>query len=210
VKLIVAKLANGRWLLMLFALTIGPSVLAQQAPTGAPTDHTNPDRIRQQDMSKREYQLRNFGTEPKVEIDKRKVAALAKQIEEDFNRILLLHNKIVRAISSEQPLDYHFVSDATEEIKKRSHRLQATLSLEDVERRPNNIEKSVVPDHARMRDSLITLCKQIKSFVTNPVIETPGTVNAEQLGKARHDLEDIVRMSDQINKNAAKLDKLHN
>src|SRR4030095_7562674 len=115
--------------------------------------------------------------------------------------------KIVRAVSTEQPFDYHFVASATEEIRKRSSHLQSTLALQESEPRPDNVEPPVAEDHAQMKSALITLCKHIKSFVTNPVIETPGTVNAEQLGKARHDLEDIVRLSDRIKKDAVRLQK---
>ena len=200
-------LASRHLLPTILFLAVGPSVLAQQPPMGPPADRTNPDRARQQDMSRREWKLRNLGVEPKAETDHRKLQILAEQVEEDFNRILLLHNKIVRAISSEQPLDYHFVAGATEEIRKRSGHLQSTLALHELEPRPDSVEKPVVLDHAQIKSSLITLCRHIRDFVTNPVIETPGTINAEQLTKARHDLEDIVRLSDQIKKNATKLEK---
>jgi hypothetical protein len=44
----------------------------------------NADRIRQQDMSRREWQLRNFGTEPDAPKDRRQIEALMAQTEEDF------------------------------------------------------------------------------------------------------------------------------
>ncbi len=49
------------------------------------------------------------------------------QTEEDFNRILTLHNEIARALSSNNALNYQFVSEATAEIKKRASRVQSTL-----------------------------------------------------------------------------------
>ena len=47
------------------------------------------------------------------------------------------------------------------------------------------------------KDELILLCKQIESFVRNPIIDKPGTVDAQQLGKARRDLQSIVELSDE-------------
>jgi hypothetical protein len=161
------------------------------------------------DRSQREYQLRNFPLESKADTDKRAAQAIGEQIQQDFSRILVLHNKIVRVISNDEPLDYDFVADAAEEIKKRATRLQGTLALRDSESQPA-AEKPVALDHGQMKAALLTLCKQIKSFVTNPVIETPGTVNADELTRARHDLDSLIKLSGQLKKDADKLDKHKN
>jgi hypothetical protein len=54
------------------------------------------------------------------------------------------------------------------------------------------------------KDELILLCQQIESFVRNPIIEKPGTVDAQQLGKARRDLQTIIDHSDVIKKRVDK------
>ena len=99
-----------------------------QAPGPPQINKVNTERQRQQEMSNREYQLRTLG-ENGQPLDTKDKKALMAQIEQDFNRILLLHNQIVRAIISEAPLDNRFVSDAATEIKKRSTRLQSILVL---------------------------------------------------------------------------------
>lgn len=168
-----------------------------------PTNRVNAERARQQNESRREYQLRNFGTEPGQPVDRRHVEALMAQTEEDFNRILTLHNEIARSISSKNDLDFKFVSEATGEINKRASRVQSSLGLglsdeERVAGKPELIE------NLQPKDALIKLCKQIRAFVTNPTIENPNTINAEQLTKARHDLESVIRLSEQIKKDADK------
>ena len=189
-------------------LTPLPQAIAQQsAPRARPADISNAERIRQQEMVKREYQLRNFGTEPPKASNNKQREALMLQTEQDFNRILLLHNQIVRAVSSDQPLDYMFVSEAAAEIKKRASRLQGTLALKESDEHQKGSDKPGEIQGGQLKDSLLMLCKEIKSFVTNPVIETPGTVNAEQLEKARHDLAAIVRLSGEIKKDADKVVK---
>jgi len=55
-----------------------------------------------------------------------------------------------------------------------------------------------------MKDELILLCKQIESFVRNPIIEKPGTVDAQQLERARRDLQSVVALSEAIKKHVDK------
>ncbi len=191
-------------------VSIAVPVFSQIPPGGPPAidRHTNAERQRQQDMSRREYQLRNFGTKHPATPDRRKLEALMAQTEEDFNRILILHNEFVRAISSSKTLDYHSVSEATSEIKKRASRLQSTLALRGPPEEADFAEKSEERvDDPQIKASLVKLCKQIKSFVTNPVIETPNTVTAEQLTNARRDLERLIQLSGQIKKDADRLRK---
>ena len=178
-----------------------------QNPSSPPpiSRRTNTDRIRQQDMSTREWQLRNFGNEPGRPADRRRVEALMAQTEEDFNRILTLHNEIARALSSKNALNYGFVSEATAELKKRAGRVQSTLKLEPEEGYTGLKVEEI--DESQMKDALIKLCKQIRSFVTNPMIENPNTVDAQQLLKARHDLDAVIHLSGQIKKDADRLKK---
>jgi hypothetical protein len=126
------------------------------------------------------------------------------QVSEDFQRILTLHNEIVRAIAANRSLSYQFVSDATGEIRKRSGRLQSSLKLQKPEPTTANHQAETDLRVMQTKDELILLCKQIESFVRNPIIEKPGTVDAQQLERARKDLQSVVEISDAIRK---QLDK---
>lgn len=177
---------------------------------GPPPDRaTNPERELQQERSRREWQLRNFGTQPTGPPDRKQLEALMAQTQEDFDRILILHNEIARTISSAKDINYHFVSDATAEIKKRAIRLQTTLALRQPPAEAHITEKSEELNDSHIKTSLVKLCKQIKSFITNPVIENPKTVSAEHLTNARRDLESLIQLSGQIKKDADKLSKAH-
>ena len=196
------RLVNALILLLICAAP----VFSQGSPPGSPPPidkRNNADRMRQQDMSRREYELRNFGTQPNGPKDDRQLKALMAQTEEDFTRILTLHNEIARALASKKDLDYHFVSEATAEIKKRASRVQSTLMLHPS---PDDAPIKEQAD-SEMKDSLIKLCKEIRSFVTNPIIENPNTVDAVQLPRARHDLESVIQLSSIIKKDADKLSK---
>ncbi len=174
-----------------------------QSGSPPPIDRRNNDRIRQQDMSRREYQLRNFGNEPGGPPDQRRLKAMMAQTEQDFNRILTLHNEIARALSSQNALDYRFVSNASGEIRKRATGVQSRFNLAPEEGYTSHKLEEI--NDPQMKDALIKLCKQIRSFVTNPSIENPNTVDAQQLTRARHDLEDLIQLSTQIKKDADRL-----
>ncbi|HEY0763543.1 MAG TPA: hypothetical protein VGD61_14320 [Pyrinomonadaceae bacterium] len=187
-------------LITLTLLFIAVPVFSQGGPP--PIDKgRNADRIRQQDMSSREYQLRNFGKEPDAPKDRRQIEALMQQTEEDFTRILTLHNEIARAIDSKNAIDYHFVSEATTEIKKRGLRVQSTLVL----KLTSDDAPVTVKVEPELKDSLIKLCKEIRAFVTNPIIENPNTIDAQQLVRAKHDLESFIQLSELIKKDADRL-----
>lgn len=182
-------------------------VLAQGSP-GAPPPidrRTNSDRVRQQDMSKREWQLRNFGNEPGAPADRRRLEALMEQTEEDFNGILKLHNEIVRALAAKNAFNFRFVSETTGEIQKRASRVQSSLKLTPEE--GYAAPKLDEFNEPQMKDALIKLCKKIRSFVTNPSIANPATVDAQQLTQARHDLEDLIQLSAQLKKDAERIAK---
>jgi len=194
------RLMTALVLLLFFAAP----VFCQSAPGPPPIDRrTNTDRIRQQDMSRREWQLRNFGTEPGRPKDDRQLKALMEQTDEDFTRILTLHNEIARALVSKKDLNYQFVSEATAEIKKRASRVQSSLAL-GLSSDDAPIKEKSDPE---LKDSLVKLCKEIRSFVTNPIIENPNTVDALQLTRARRDLESLIQLSGLIKKDADKLNK---
>jgi predicted PilT family ATPase len=191
-------------------LLVTSPVFAQRSAAGPPpVDRRNNDRIRQQDMSRREYQLRNFGNQPNAPKDQRQIEALLKQTAEDFDGILARHNEIARFLAATKPIDYHFVSDATAEIQKRATRLQSTLALHQLPAETPVVEKSDELNEAQIKDELIRMCKQIRSFVTNPMIEHPNTVDAQQLTNARRDLESVIQLSAHLKKEAARLEKDH-
>lgn len=183
------------------------TVPAQDRLPRPPTDRTDPARARFEETSRREIQLRNVGPTAKTSADPKQVAAIAAQVKEDFERILTLHNEMVRAITGNRQLDYGFVSDASAEIKKRASRLQTTLALNKSDADQHAQPKPTPANDAEVKAALILLCRQIESFVKNPIIDSPGTVDAQQLAKARNDLAAIIDIGERIRKVAERLKK---
>ena len=169
-----------------------------------PADTTNPDRIQAQEQSRREMELRNLGAQAEMSKDPRRVEHVAGEIEQDFQALLTMHNGLARFLIDKKPLDYVFVSDTSAEIRKRAIHLQKllalTLSGEEL-KKPNSADF----EDAQIRDGVATLCYHIKAFVTNPVIENPSTVEADQLAKARRSLQAVIDFSANVKKTADRL-----
>jgi hypothetical protein len=182
-------------------VSIGCSI-AFSAPTAGQTG--DPAKAQMQEMTRRQLQLNGPRGDDRHPNDPKRSQAMMDQVGEDFERILTLHNEIVRALAANKSLSYEFISDATGEIRKRSARLQFSLKLQRPE--PAAEDRVLGPDLkvTETKDELILLCRQIESFIKNPIIETPGTVDAQQLEKARRDLESVVELSSDIKKRADK------
>ena len=189
-----------RWCMLI--ISIGCSIIFS-APIAGQTVG-DPAKAQMQEMDRRELQLNSVGGDKGRSTDPKRSQAMMDQVSEDFQRILTLHNEMVRAIAANRSLSYQFISDATGEIRKRSARLQSSLKLEKPEPAKESRVTGTDLKTLETKDKLILLCKQIESFVKNPIIDKPGTVDAQQLGKARRDLQSIVELSDEIKKHVDK------
>ena len=72
-------------------ITLSASVKAQQ---------TDPAKAAMQEMDRREMQLSNLGRNSAPTTDRKRAQAMMEQVSEDFQRILTLHNEIVRTITT--------------------------------------------------------------------------------------------------------------
>ena len=186
----------------MFIVSIGCSIVFSGPIAGQSAG--DPAKAQMQEMNRREMQLNNLGEDKGRPNDPKRAQAIMDEVSEDFQRILTLHNEIVRAITANRTLSSKFISDATGEIRKRSARLQSSLKLQKPEPTTENRGTGTDLNVLEMKDELILLCKQIESFVRNPIIEKPGTVDAQQLGKAREALQSVVELSDAIKKQVDK------
>ena len=199
------RLSFARLSLSAATLLILAGTVAAQHPT-QPADTTNPDRIQAQLQSQREMQLRNLASQADMSKDPKRLEQIKTGIQQDFEKILSLHNQLARFLLDNKPLDFDFVADATGEIRKHASHLQHTLAL-SLPGEQSNKEKYPEFAEPQMREGVALLCKQIKSFVTNPIIDQPGVVNEPQLRQARFDLQDVINISGSIRKGADKLRK---
>jgi hypothetical protein len=187
--------------------TLGADSAHAQQPGPPPAGQRDPFaevRERQQ----REAQLRSGemvrGVKP---TDRRSADAAAAQMREDFKRIQILRNNVVRHLQSDKPLDYKLIAHETEEINKRASRLKTNLARESPEGEKKEPEKPAEIEDAQLTDALVRMCKRIDSFTENPVFKIPDTVDVEHSVKAGRDLLDVIRLSGAVNRVADRLNK---
>jgi hypothetical protein len=199
---IVACIAAAVAFLSVLAL---PTIAQQQ---GQPVYVPPAIERREADMvHQREEALRRRLVASSIKVtNPRYLQAVVAQVKEDFERIQVVRNQIVRLTSANTTPDYKFISDATGEIRKRSNRLKNNLALTDPPEGEKNGQKNGGEfDPEQMKDALVTLCHRIESFVRSSVFETPGVLDVEGSVKASRDLENMIELSGNIKRSAQRL-----
>jgi hypothetical protein len=180
----------------------------QGMPSGAPPPGQRDPFAEVRERQQREAQLRSAeilrGAKP---TDRRSAESAAEQMREDFKRIQILRNNVVRHLQSDKPLDYKLIARETEEINKRASRLKEHLVREVLEGDKKGPEKQPEIADAQLTDALVKMCRRIDSFTENPVFKLPDVVDVEQSAKAGRDLLEVIRLSDGVNRVAGRLDK---
>jgi len=186
----------------LLILASATTVLAQQRPPKVAEQ-----RARSNQAALNEWRR----THMKEELDKqfkKKLISLMQQIKEDFTRIQIVNNAMMRKVFDEAVLDYKDVSGQLGEIRKRASRLRENLML------PENTEKEAQQKQLgpavgpQLKDSLLALDTLIMGFVKNPLFQKPGVVDAKLSAQAGRDLKTIIEFSSSIRKEVEKLSRL--
>lgn len=131
-------------------------------------------------------------------------------IREDFTRIQVVNNEMMRRIFDEEVLDYKRISESIGEIRKRATRLKDNLMLPETEADQRSLRLPDPRPTALLKDSLLMLDTMIMGFVRNPLFQQPNVVDAKLSAKAGDDLRTIIEFSGGIRKEVEKLSKLQN
>jgi len=132
--------------------------------------------------------------------------SLFPQINEDFQRIQVIHNEIVRMLQPEKSLNYDRLADLSGDMKKRSARLRENLLLPQ----PAKTEIAIHPeaaDDAHLKKTIADLHDVIVSFVANPLFKNIGVVDVKAVDAAGENLDNIIHLSDEIKREAKLLGK---
>jgi hypothetical protein len=132
--------------------------------------------------------------------------SLFPQINEDFQRIQVIHNEIVRMLQPDKNLNYDRLSDLTGDMKKRSARLRENLALPQPEKTDTPTHSEAVDD-AHLKKTIGDLHDVIVSFVANPLFKNIGVVDVKSVDAAGEKLDDIIHLSDEIKREAKSLGK---
>ena len=133
--------------------------------------------------------------------------SLFPQINEDFQRIQVIHNEIVRMLQPDKGLNYDRLADLTNDMKKRSARLRDNLALPQPQKPDTPPTHSEAIDEVHLKKTIADLHDVIVSFVANPIFKNLGVVDAKVVDGAGESLDDIIDLSEEIKREAKLLSK---
>jgi len=132
---------------------------------------------------------------------------LFPQINEDFQRIQMIHNEMVRMLQPDKGLNYDRLADLTDDMKKRGTRLRENLALPEPEKTEAERTHSEAVDEAHLKKTIADLHDVVVSFVANPIFKNLGVVDTKEVDSATKDLHNIIDLSDEIKRDAKTLGK---
>jgi hypothetical protein len=133
--------------------------------------------------------------------------SLFPQINEDFQRIQVIHNEIVRMIQPGKNLDYDRLAGLTDDMKKRGSRLRENLSLPEPEKTETKPAHTETIDESHMKTNIVALHDVVVGFVANPIFKNLGVVDAKMVDDASESLNTLIHISDEIKREAKILGK---
>lgn len=165
------------------------------------------DRSRSNAMALNEWRRTHMAEEVNKQFEKRRIALLP-QIKEDFSRIQVVNNEMMRKIFEEEVIDFKRISDSVAEIRKRASRLKVNLMLPEFDDNQASLKLPDAPIGGQVKESLLALDTMIMNFVRNPLFQQPGVVDAKLAARAGRELRAIIEFSGGMRKEVERLSKL--
>ena len=130
-----------------------------------------------------------------------------QQVAEDFQQLQLSNYNLAGSAEPGAKLDYGQITEEAAEVRRRASRLKATLALPSGKKdeKQKKDEEALTPEGVKA--AITSLDALVKSFVWNPVFQKPDVLDAENSAKASRELEDILRLSEEIRRSAESLGK---
>jgi hypothetical protein len=167
------------------------------------------DRSRESGVREHERQLQVLlnSKEPGPSGNPARLQAIIEQTMQDFERIQVVNRELVSTATANHRFDYRSLTEMAAEIKKRARRLKDNVSLPPPAEAEAREKRESEISQAEMKAALLMLSDRIVSFTTNPLFQTPNTIDVQLGAKASRDLESIIELSGQIKKSAERLGK---
>ena len=202
---------NSRNCCMIFLSSLTVICVAEvgTAQRRGPAGGTGSPGIRDRNRTMDEYDrtLNRMRNDAKARAANARRRSLFPQIDEDFKRIQVIHNEIVRMYQPGKTLDYDRLAELTDDMKKRSARLRDSLALSEPEKTETKPAHTESIDENHLRKNIVALHDLVVSFVANPIFRNLGVVDATMVDAASENLNSLIDVSDEIKREAKILGK---
>ena len=194
------RIAKRSTVLFCVLLTVFATAVVARSQTRYPGPEA---RENNRSMDEYDRTLNRMKNDAKAASERRR--NLFPQINEDFQRIQVIHNEIVRMLQPDKGLNYDRLADLTSDMKKRGARLRENLALPEPDKNEPGHTQSDAIDEAHIKKTIADLHDVIVSFVANPIFKNLGVVDAKVVDAATKDLDNMIDLSDEIKKDAKTL-----
>lgn len=192
-------------LIILSSLTLISVAEVVKSQPRSPTAPSPSIRERNRAMDDYDRTLNRMKNDARAANERRR--NLFPQINEDFQRIQVIHNEIVRMLQPDKNLNYDRLAELTDDMKKRSARLRENLSLPEPEKAELKPAHSEAIDESHMKKNIVALHDLVVNFVANPIFKNLGVVDATMIDEATDSLNNLIDISDEIKREAKVLGK---
>lgn len=162
-------------------------------------------RERQRAMDEHDRTINRMRNDARAARERRR--SLFPQINEDFQRLQVIHNEIVRMIQPGKTLAYDRLAELTDDMRKRGLRLRENLALPEPEKTETKPAHPDPVDESHIKKNIVALHDLVVSFVANPLFKNLGVVDAKVIDSATENLNHIIEVSDELKREAKSLGK---
>lgn len=127
------------------------------------------------------------------------------EVKEDFEEIQILQTKIINIYTKGKEINYEKISRASAEMKKKALRLDKNLFGLKPDEKAMKVKTATLYEQKSVRDLIIELDKNIEVFINSPVFKNNKLVDQEATEKAQNELEEIIRLTEMLSKEAKKM-----
>lgn len=191
-------------LVSISAAQFSVAVKAQDRSPGPPVV------TRDNDFESRSNTLRNMtGTNPaerKEPEPKRDPKVVMEEARDDY-KFLQINNKALKQTLAATTFEPTSVAEWVTDIRKRAERLNLSLALPELDKTAVRMKISPASNADEFKASVSNLSDLIRAFVTNPCFREPALLVNEHTLKAKTDLEDLIVLSKQVQKDGEKFTK---
>jgi hypothetical protein len=181
--------------------------MAEMVKSQAPSPNIQGPAVRDRNRAMDEYDrtLNRMKNDARAVTERRR--SLFPQINEDFQRIQVIHNEIVRMFQPDKDINYDRLAELTDDLKRRSARLRDNLCLPEPEKTDAKAAHTEAIDDSHMKNNIFALHDLVVDFVANPIFKNLGVVDAKMVDSATLNLNNLIAISDEIKREAKVLGK---
>ena len=159
-------------------------------------------RDRNRTVDEYDRTLNRMRNDAKARANRDRRRNLFPQIDEDFKRIQVIHNEIVRMFQPDKTPNYDRLAELTDDLRKRGSRLRDNLYLPESDKTREKPAHSAAIDENHVKNNVVALHDLVVTFVANPLFKNLGVIDATVIESATANLENIIDISDEIKREA--------